>query len=241
MPTPKRPAKRAPAKSPKKSPAVRKAAPKKNARPVKKAPAKATRKKTPAPKKTPTKAAARKPAPSKPRKAPAKRAPKKATAAAPPAHPQTLMPRIQPMLAVPDVAAHIRFLEVLGFQTTLTLPGADGQILHAVLNLGDAVLHLDPLEIPGKPMDARMEADRQGPRGRGVSLYVMVPDVQAVYETLQRLGAPIVDPPRDQFWGDRTTAATDPAGYLWCFAQHVKDMTPDEMAAALADTTRSPP
>jgi len=36
-------------------------------------------------------------------------------------------------------------------------------------------------------------------------------------------------------WGDRYGVVTDPFGHKWAFAMHIKDMTPDEMQAAMKD------
>ncbi|MGZ3430113.1 MAG: VOC family protein, partial [Polyangia bacterium] len=36
----------------------------------------------------------------------------------------------------------------------------------------------------------------------------------------------------DMFWGDRLGQVVDPFGNKWNLAQHIKDMTPDEMKKA---------
>ena len=36
----------------------------------------------------------------------------------------------------------------------------------------------------------------------------------------------------DQFWGDRAGCFQDPFGHQWWLAQHVKDMTPEELSKA---------
>jgi len=41
-----------------------------------------------------------------------------------------------------------------------------------------------------------------------------------------------VMPPADMFWGDRFGKVSDHWGNDWGLAQHVKDMTPDEMKKA---------
>jgi PhnB protein len=40
-------------------------------------------------------------------------------------------------------------------------------------------------------------------------------------------------PPQDMFWGDRCGQVTDPYGHKWSFATHIKDLTPEEMLAAM--------
>jgi hypothetical protein len=42
-------------------------------------------------------------------------------------------------------------------------------------------------------------------------------------------------PVSDMFWGDRYGVITDPFGHNWSLATHIKDMTPDEMAAGMME------
>ena len=39
--------------------------------------------------------------------------------------------------------------------------------------------------------------------------------------------------PSDMFWGDRMSSLMDPFGHKWDFASHVRDVGPEEMAAAV--------
>ncbi len=34
---------------------------------------------------------------------------------------------------------------------------------------------------------------------------------------------------KKMFWGDRIYSALDPEGHQWMFAQHIKDIEPDNM------------
>ena len=51
----------------------------------------------------------------------------------------------------------------------------------------------------------------------------------------QEAGATVTMPAQDMFWGDRYGVVTDPYGHKWSFATHIKDMTPDQMQAAMKD------
>lgn len=44
-----------------------------------------------------------------------------------------------------------------------------------------------------------------------------------------RAGASITEEPADQFYGDRRYAALDPEGHVWFFAQHIRDVAPEDM------------
>ena len=39
--------------------------------------------------------------------------------------------------------------------------------------------------------------------------------------------------PSDMFWGDRMSSLLDDFGHRWDLASHVRDVTPEEMAAAM--------
>ena len=44
--------------------------------------------------------------------------------------------------------------------------------------------------------------------------------------------AKVLDPVKDQFWGDRHGRLEDPFGHLWSIATHKKDLSEDEMKSA---------
>ncbi len=48
--------------------------------------------------------------------------------------------------------------------------------------------------------------------GEGVFLTIEVPDVDAVYERIKKMGVPVRIPIRDEAWGDRHFAIVDPNG-----------------------------
>ena len=63
-------------------------------------------------------------------------------------------------------------------------------------------------------------------------LYVYVDGVDAHFERAKKAGAKIVEEPKDQFYGDRRYGAEDLEGHCWFFAEHVRDVSPEEMKAA---------
>lgn len=48
--------------------------------------------------------------------------------------------------------------------------------------------------------------------GQGMFLTIEVPDVDAVYARIQKMGVPVRIPIRDEAWGDRHFALVDPNG-----------------------------
>ena len=66
-------------------------------------------------------------------------------------------------------------------------------------------------------------------------LVVYVDDIDRHFQTAQRAGAEIVEEIADQFWGDRRYEALDLDGHRWAFHEHVRDVSPQEMAKAIAE------
>jgi len=59
-----------------------------------------------------------------------------------------------------------------------------------------------------------------------------VQDAVKTYAAAVAAGATPTMPLEDQFWGDRYGKVKDPFGHTWSIAQHIKDMTHEEMMAA---------
>ena len=62
------------------------------------------------------------------------------------------------------------------------------------------------------------------------SIYLYVPDTDAVYQQALEAGATSVMEPADQFYGDRNAGVKDPSGNLWWIATHKEDVSPEELA-----------
>jgi uncharacterized glyoxalase superfamily protein PhnB len=50
----------------------------------------------------------------------------------------------------------------------------------------------------------------------------------------EALGAEVLHPLGDTFWGDRHGQITDPFGHRWGLAQHIRDVPTEEIARAAA-------
>jgi PhnB protein len=57
-------------------------------------------------------------------------------------------------------------------------------------------------------------------------------NVDAGWKRAMDAGAKEVMPLMDQFWGDRAGCFEDPFGHHWWLAQHLQDLTPDELKKA---------
>ena len=139
-----------------------------------------------------------------------------------PANPPEGFPRITPYLLYEDCEAALEFLaKAFGFTEDLRVPGPDGKVTHAEMRLEDGVIMMGH---PGP--------DYQNPNRHGhvnATVYVYVDDVDKHFAVAKAAGAHILSEPADQFYGDRTYGAVDPEGHQWSFAQHVRDVAPEDM------------
>ena len=66
------------------------------------------------------------------------------------------------------------------------------------------------------------------------SLYLYVPDADAVYRRAIEAGGVSVMEPADQFYGDRSGGVKDPVGNTWWIATHIEDVSPEEIRKRFA-------
>ena len=128
-------------------------------------------------------------------------------------------------LAVEDAEKAIEFYtRAFGAKERGRMPGPEGKIAHAELEIGDSVVMLsDPL-----PQQSVKSPKELG--GTSASLMLYVEDVDEFVQQAVDAGATITMPVEDQFWGDRFGKVTDPFGHDWSIATHVEDVSPEEMA-----------
>jgi uncharacterized glyoxalase superfamily protein PhnB len=131
---------------------------------------------------------------------------------------------VTPSLTVKDGAKAIEFYtKAFGAQERMRIPGPDGRLMHAELQVGDSIVMLGE-EMP--------EMGCKEPASVGAvssSLYLYVPDVDAAFNRAVQAGAKALMPPADMFWGDRFGTVEDPSGHRWGLATHKEDPTPAEM------------
>jgi uncharacterized glyoxalase superfamily protein PhnB len=95
--------------------------------------------------------------------------------------------------------------------------------MHAEIKVGDSILML---------ADEMPDMGGRGPKSIGgtpVSFFVYGENVDAAWKRAVDAGAKELVPLADQFWGDRTGCLEDPFGHQWWLAQHLQDLTPEEI------------
>jgi PhnB protein len=135
-------------------------------------------------------------------------------------------PRVTPYLLYEDVARALEWLTAaFGFSERLRFAEPDGTVSHAEMEVeGDGVIML------GHPGPEYRSPQRLGQCT--VYVHVYVDDVDAHCARARQAGAEILREPADEEYGDRRYDAADPEGHRWSFAQHVRDVAPQEWGAS---------
>lgn len=127
-----------------------------------------------------------------------------------------------PYLIITNAAQAIEFYKkAFGAEERLRIPAPEYKIGHAEIRIGRAPImladefpeigFLSPSSLGGSPV--------------GVLIYFE--DVDAVFERALAMGADVVKPLVDQFYGDRAGTIKDPFGHIWTLATR-KDNLADE-------------
>ena len=140
-----------------------------------------------------------------------------------------------PHLVCAGAAKAIEFYKkAFGAEEMMRMPGPDGKLMHACININGAPVFL---------VDENVEYGAPGPKtlkGSPVFIHLSVKDVDAVVKRAVKAGAKITMPVADMFWGDRYGQLEDPFGHRWSVATHIRDMTPAEIKLAMQQAMQKP-
>jgi PhnB protein len=133
---------------------------------------------------------------------------------------------VTPYLCSPKAPEAIEFYKkAFGAEELMRMPAKDGRVMHAEIRIGDSIVMLsDSFPEFGGPKPA--------PEGVGPALHLYVRDADAAFERAVKAGCKAAMPVTEMFWGDRFGKVVDPFGQAWSIAQHVRDVSPQEMAEA---------
>jgi uncharacterized glyoxalase superfamily protein PhnB len=132
---------------------------------------------------------------------------------------------VTPCLTLNNSLKAIEFYKnAFGAKELSVFPSLDGKsTMHAVIQIGDSILMMGD-EMPGQGCKSA-ETLKASP----ISLYVYVPDADAVFKQAVAAGSTVTMPMADMFWGDRCGSVNDPFGYMWTIATHTRDLTAEEI------------
>ena len=137
---------------------------------------------------------------------------------------------ITPHLVVRDAARATEWYKAaLGAEERGRIPVPGGKFMQIELWFGDSAVMLadefldagilSPLAIGGTP----------------IVLHFSTENVDALWKRALDAGAQVLQPLQEQFWGDRYGQISDPFGYRWGLAQHIRDVSSEEIARHAAN------
>ena len=122
---------------------------------------------------------------------------------------------ITPYLFARNASRLIEFLSAaFGGELISRMERPDGLIMHAEMRIGDSMLMLGDGTGKFPPMPT--------------SIYLYVPDCDAVYRRALTAGGKSISEVRDLPSGERYGGIEDPCGNIWWVATHVEDLSPEE-------------
>jgi PhnB protein len=123
---------------------------------------------------------------------------------------------VTPYLTVRDLRKLLDYVQK-AFEATsvnaMTMP--DGTIRHAEFQIGDSKLMAGEASEKWEP--------------RPGTLYLYVPNVDAVFKKAVAAGGQVIMEPTDMFYGDRNGGVTDPCGNQWWIGTRIEEVSPEEM------------
>jgi len=137
---------------------------------------------------------------------------------------------ITPHLVVRDAARAAEWYgAVFGAEERgrLAMPG--GKLMQVELWFGDSAVMLAD-EFPEMGVLSPLSIG-----GTATVLHLTVDDVDAIWQRAIDSGAEIRQPLGEAFWGERYCQIVDPFGHRWGLAQHVRDVSREEIARAAAE------
>ena len=136
---------------------------------------------------------------------------------------------ITPHIVVADAAAAAEWhAKAFGAEerSRVTLPG--GKVMTLELRLGDSAVMVAS-EFPEMGIVGPLTVG-----GTSSVLQIYSEGADELWERAIGAGAEIAHPIGDTFWGDRHGQIVDPFGHRWNIAQHLRDVSPEDVEAAAA-------
>ena len=139
-----------------------------------------------------------------------------------------------PTVVYRDPKAALDWLaQAFGFEVSLLLTDAQGNVAHAEMSFRDRPIGVagewEGAQLGGARMRSPASLDGVGTQFLWVGLES---GLDEHCETARAAGAKITEDPTDQFYGARTYRAMDPEGHVWSFRQDLLEVPTKQMEAA---------
>jgi uncharacterized glyoxalase superfamily protein PhnB len=120
---------------------------------------------------------------------------------------------VYPGLFYDDADAAMQWMErTLGFERREDHRDDDGNVVHAEMSFGSAVIMLSTAGVGREPF--------RSIRAGGTLVYIAVDEVDSLYERARDAGGDIALEPTDTDYGSRDFTVRDPEGTLWSFGTY---------------------
>jgi PhnB protein len=140
---------------------------------------------------------------------------------------------VTPYLIVKGASRAIDFYKkAFGATEVMRMPGPNGTLAHAEIQLGDSRIMLAD----------EQQGNYRSPQSIGgspVSLMIYVPDVDKTFKQAIASGAKESRAVEDQFYGDRSGNLVDPFGHVWTVSTHKEDVSEQEMQRRMATMAKT--
>lgn len=131
---------------------------------------------------------------------------------------------VTPYLCCKDAGAAIEFYKkAFGAKEKVRMPGPDGKVGHAEIEIGDSRIMLTG---EYAAMNFLSPVSRGGTT---VTIHLYVSDCDALAARAVKAGAQLLRKVEDQFYGDRMGTVQDPFGHVWHLATHTEDVPMAEL------------
>jgi PhnB protein len=134
------------------------------------------------------------------------------------------MHTVTPYMAFKDTMKAIEFYQkAFDAKDVTVLRMPDGKVMHAQIKIGNSHIMMG---------DECSERGYSSPQTAGVvtsSLMVYCENVDTAFEKAVSAGCTVQQPLMNMFWGDRYCQLSDPFGHKWSLAQHIEDVSVEDM------------
>jgi PhnB protein len=132
-------------------------------------------------------------------------------------------------IVVPDAGAAAEwYAQAFGAVEESRIPLPGGSVMTVELRFGDDIVNVAS-EFPDAGIVSPLTIG-----GTATVLQLATDDADALWARALEAGAEPRHELADQFWGERHGQLTDPFGHRWNVAQRLRDVPPEEVAAAAA-------
>ena len=133
-------------------------------------------------------------------------------------------------LVVRDAAAAAEwYTAALGAEERGRLAVPGGKLMQVELRFGSSTVMLAD-EFPDMGVLSPLSIG-----GTATVLHLTTDDVDAVWQRAIDGGAEVRQPLAEAFWGERYGQITDPFGHRWGLAQHIRDVSREQLERAVAE------